>query len=66
MKKGGRKPKLSAPKRITWWIALAVGVVGVVLHLVPIAALPWLSVVGFWLVVAAFVLLLLATSLSGL
>lgn len=62
----GRRMKLNAPKRITWWIALAVGVIGVVVHLLPIAALPWLSAVGFWLVVAAFVLLLLATSLSGL
>jgi len=62
----GRRMKPSSPKRITWWIALAVGVVGVVLHLLPIAALPWLSVVGFWLVVVAFVLLLLATSLPGL
>jgi len=64
--KSGRKMKLSSPKRITWWIALAVGVVGAVVHLLPIAALPWLSVVGFWLVFAAFVLLLLATSLPGL
>lgn len=59
--------KLNAPKNITWWIALIVGVVGIVLHLV---SLPVLAVVpfglGFWLVAIAFVLLLLATYLPGL
>jgi hypothetical protein len=58
---------LSAPKTITWWIALIVGLVGIVLHLM---ALPALAIVpfglGFWLVVVAFVLLLLATYLKGL
>jgi hypothetical protein len=59
--------KLSAPKRITWWVSLIVGVVGIILHLI---SLPMLAVVpfglGFWLVVVAFVLLLLATYLPGL
>jgi hypothetical protein len=59
--------RLNAPKKITWWIALIVGVVGVILHLI---ALPALAVVpfglGFWLVAVAFVLLLVATYLPGL
>ena len=59
--------KLSAPKQMTWWIALIVGVVGIVLHLI---SLPVLAVVpfglGFWLVAIAFVVLLVATYLPGL
>ena len=54
---------LSAPKQITWWIALIVGVVGIVAQLVTI---PVLSGLAFWLVVVAFVLLVLATLLKGL
>jgi hypothetical protein len=55
--------KLNAPKTITWWIALIVGAVGIVAHLVPI---PVLSGFAFWLVAVAFVLLILATFLKGL
>jgi len=55
--------KLSAPKQITWWIALVVGVVGILAQLVTI---PVLSGFAFWLVVVAFVLLILATLLKEL
>jgi len=55
--------KLSAPKQITWWIVLVVGVIGVLAHLVTI---PVLSGFAFWLVVVAFVLLILATLLKDL
>ena len=58
---GMMKPR--APKSITWWIALIIGVVGVVAHLVTI---PFLSGYAFWLEVVAFVLLILATALKGL
>jgi len=55
--------KLSAPKQVTWWIALVVGVVGVLASLMPI---PVLSGFAFWLVVVAFVLLILATLVKDL
>jgi hypothetical protein len=55
--------KLSAPQRATWWVALIVGVVGIIAYLVTI---PVLSGFAFWLVAAAFVLLILATYLKGL
>jgi uncharacterized membrane protein len=56
--------KLNAPKVITWWIALALAVIGVILQLVGLAAVPsWL---GFVLVVVAAVLLLIATYLPNL
>jgi hypothetical protein len=55
--------KLNAPQKITWWIALIVGMIGIVAHLVTI---PVLSGLAFWLVAVAFVLLILATYLKGL
>ena len=56
--------QLNAPKMITWIIALIIGVVGVLVNL---GVLSFLSAtVGFWLVVLAFLLLLVATVVSGL
>ncbi len=54
--------KLSAPKKRTWWIAVILAAVGLVAHLV---AIPVLSGISFWLVVAGFVLLMLATMTKG-
>ncbi len=55
--------ELSAPKQVTWWVALVIGVVGVLAHLVTI---PVLSGFAFWIVVVAFVLLLVATLIKDL
>jgi hypothetical protein len=55
--------KLNAPKQITWWIAVILGVVGIVAYL---AAIPVLSAIAFWIVAVALVLLALATYLPGL
>ena len=55
--------KLNAPKQVTWWIAVVVGAVGILAHLV---AIPVLSAIAFWLVAVALVLLALATYLPGL
>ena len=54
--------RLSAPKKNTWWVAIVIGVVGIVAKFV---AIPFLSVYAFWLVVIAFVILALATYLKG-
>jgi len=58
---------LSAPKMITWVVALIVGVVGILIQVgkVSIVAVPF-GGLGFWLVVVAFVLLLVATITKGL
>jgi len=58
--------KLSAPKVITWVVALIVGVIGILIHVgsLSIVAVPY--GLGFWLVVVAFVLLLVATLMKGL
>jgi heme/copper-type cytochrome/quinol oxidase subunit 1 len=55
--------KLSAPKQVTWWVAVVVGVVGILANFVTI---PFLSDYAFWLVVIGFVLLVLATFLKDL
>ncbi len=56
--------KLSAPKQITWIIAVIFGRVGILATLV---ALPVITpALGFWLVVLGWVLLLIATIISGL
>ena len=57
---------LSAPKQITWLIALIVGVVGIVVQLMGLTLIAVPFGLGFWLVVVAFVLLLVATMVEGL
>lgn len=55
--------KLSAPKTITWWIAVVLGVLGVLSTLIQI---PLVSGYSFLFVAVGFVLLALATLLKGL
>ena len=55
--------KLSAPKQVTFWIAVVIAVVGLIAGLVTI---PVLSGFAFWLVVIAFVILALANVLGGM
>jgi hypothetical protein len=59
------KMKLSQPKKTTWWTALILGLVGILLHegIVSIAVISGLS---FWFVAVAFILLALATTIKGL
>jgi len=55
--------RLSAPKVITFWIAVLLALLGVIAVLAPVA-----SLVGYalWLVVAGFVLLALGNLVEGL
>lgn len=55
--------KLSAPKQLTWWIAVLVGVLGILGSYISI---PLVSTYSFLFVVVGFVLLALATLLKGL
>ena len=55
--------KLSAPKVITWWIAVIIGVLGI---LGTLTNIPIASANSFWFVAVAFILLALATLLKGL
>jgi hypothetical protein len=51
--------KLSTPKNITFWIAVILAVVGVILFFIG-------SSFAFWLVLVGFVLLALGNLLNGL
>ena len=55
--------KLSAPKKVTWLIALIAGVLGILGTFID---LPFVSSYSFFLVAAGFVLLVLATYLKDL
>jgi hypothetical protein len=55
--------KLSAPKVITWWIAVALGVLGLLGHLGIVSAL---SEYSFWFAIGGLALLMLATLLKDL
>ncbi len=55
--------KTSAPKNITWWIALILGVLGILATLVKI---PVVSGNEFWFVVIGLALMLVATVTKGL
>ena len=56
--------RLSAPKQITWIIALILGVVGILANLTSIPVIT--PGIGFWLLVAGWALLLIATITHGL
>ncbi len=55
--------QLSAPKQITFWVAVVVALVGLVSSFV---AIPVLSGFAFWIVVLGFVILAAANLLEGL
>lgn len=55
--------KLNAPKNVTWWIAVVIGVLGMLGSFVQ---LPLVSDNYFLFVAVGFVLLALATLLKGL
>ena len=56
--------KLSAPKQITWIIALILGIVGILATLVTLPVIT--PALGFWLVVVGLALLLIAAITRGL
>jgi len=58
------KLRLSAPKEITWWIAVIVGAIGTLGVLG--VKLPFFGPYFVYMVVFGFVLLALATALKGL
>jgi len=55
--------RLSAPKQVTWWIAVILGGLGILASFISI---PFISANAFWFVVVGFVLLALATLLNDL
>lgn len=63
MAKRSGSARLSAPKVITFWIAVLLALLGVIAVVAPIASLAGYAL---WLVVAGFVLLALGNLLEGL
>ena len=60
-RRSSHSPHPSAPLNITWWIALILAVVGIILYFVgPI------SQYAIWFVIASAALLLLATRVKSL
>ncbi|HXU00051.1 MAG TPA: hypothetical protein VN903_03620 [Polyangia bacterium] len=57
--------KASAPKQVTWWIALIAGGVGVLQHF-RIVHLPFIGHYSTLLIIGAWALLILGTFLKGL
>jgi len=55
--------KLTPPKVITWWVAVILGVLGLLGYMGNVAAL---SPYSFWLVMAGLVLLVVATLVKDL
>jgi hypothetical protein len=55
--------RLSAPKVVTFWIAVLLALIGIIAAVAPIASLAGYA---FWLVVAGFVLLALGNLLENL
>lgn len=55
--------KLSAPSQIVWIIALILGILGILGAMGVVAAL---ATYAFWLVVAGWALLLIATLMRGM
>jgi hypothetical protein len=56
--------KLTAPKMITFWIAVILGVLGLIGKLAPTTA--FIGPNAFWFVFVAFVLLVLGLLVKGL
>lgn len=54
--------RLSAPKKITWWISLILAVLGVLGKYV---AIPVISGLNWWLLLVGFLLLWLGTFIKG-
>ena len=53
--------KLSEPKVITFWIAVLLGLIGVIAYF-----LPALNLYAFWLVLVGLIILVLGNLLKGL
>ncbi len=61
--------RLNPPKKITFWAAVIIAAVGFVVYLLSylgVIGLAWVGLIGFLLVVVAFVLLALGLTIKGL
>jgi hypothetical protein len=57
--------KLRTPRQTTWWIALALGLIGVLIH-IGVLRIGGLGEFAFWAVAIGLGLLLVGTRIRGL
>ena len=55
--------KLSAPKQVTFWVAVVIAVIGLLAFF---NVIPGFGAYAFWLVVVGFVVLALGNTMKGL
>ncbi len=55
--------QLSAPKQVTFWVAVVVAVIGLIASFV---AIPFLSTYALWIVVLGFIILAAGNVMEGL
>jgi len=58
--------RLSPPKKGMYTIALIVGIVGIVLYIIGMIAVPFLAIIGFAALAIAFILLIVSLSVKGI
>jgi hypothetical protein len=57
--------KLSAPKVVSWWLALLLVILGIILEMGLVPIIAGFAVYSFWLVVLGYVILFLGTIFKG-
>ncbi len=65
----GNSFRLNPPKKITFWVSIVIGAVGIIaelLHVTKLLTYTWLSPAAFVLIVIGFVLLVLGLLIKGL
>jgi hypothetical protein len=59
--------RLNPPKKTTFWASIIIAVIGFIVFFLPyLVKLSWLGLIGFLLVVVAYILLVLGLTLKGL
>jgi len=61
--------RLNPPKKITFWVSILIAALGFILFLLTyleLIGLAWIGLIGFLLVVVAFILIILSLILKGL
>lgn len=58
-----KKLHISAPKRVTFWVSLVLGLLGIIGSIIPI---PFVSTIAPWVLAAGWLLLTLGCFVKGL
>ncbi len=59
--------RLSQPKKNTWYISLVIGIIAVALYILSyFVAIPYAGIITFILLLVAWLLIIVSTSMKGL